>query len=448
MTNITEITRYKREGIKIDTDIQKLLKYAESNQFYIHFSDLNKLGINPSSEESTGPLGIYAYKLDAKTMEQIKNRTLPYAGDRQYAHIFQPIDHTKIVELGDYSQEQLNIDVTKLINIVTPYANTIKLKRIKRVMQYLLQRKKRTPGWKLWELTEVLSKRKSSAWSFLYEKLGYHGVNDPGFEIIHPNEPAQAVFFRKNYVQQVETLENFLFKEKELENQINAGNKKITDKGAEYYGNKGNYMLGYSAINAKDKRQYSLDSTDRTEKSRAIKQLKDPTLALPYIEDNDRMIRATVAEIIPEEYLYRLMNDEDDHVRTVVARRLPENELKDMIEDMDTEVRHEVVKRIPAKYLSMMIEDDSDYIREKVVDRLPLNLLWKMVKDGCDQVRTAIAIRIPIKKEYSDVIYPLLKDRDSDIRKIMKDKIRRVGLNPMTMFPIRNSDQLDLIRNI
>ena len=77
MTNITEITRYKREGIKIDTDIQKLLKYAESNQFYIHFSDLNKLGINPSSEESTGPLGIYAYKLDAQTMEQIKNRTLP-----------------------------------------------------------------------------------------------------------------------------------------------------------------------------------------------------------------------------------------------------------------------------------------------------------------------------------------------------------------------------------
>ncbi len=62
---LDEKTRADKEGVRLDTNFQKLEKLAEGSDdmrptAFLHFSDINKLGINPQSHYNT-PLGIYAY---------------------------------------------------------------------------------------------------------------------------------------------------------------------------------------------------------------------------------------------------------------------------------------------------------------------------------------------------------------------------------------------------
>ena len=59
-------------------------------------------------------------------------------------------------------------------------------------------------------LTEdIVPVKQPIQWSALMRKtLGYDGVVDHGYGIIHPNEPTQAVFFSKNKIRQLELIDN------------------------------------------------------------------------------------------------------------------------------------------------------------------------------------------------------------------------------------------------
>ena len=89
---LDEKTRADKEGVSLDTNFQKLEKLAEGSDdmrptAFLHFSDINKLGINPQSHYST-PLGIYAYPNTAYIRNLFRRGKLPFAQNRKYIVTF------------------------------------------------------------------------------------------------------------------------------------------------------------------------------------------------------------------------------------------------------------------------------------------------------------------------------------------------------------------------
>jgi hypothetical protein len=89
---LDEKTRAGKEGVTLDTNFQKLEKLAEGSDdmrptAFLHFSDINKLGINPQSHYNT-PLGIYAYPNTAYIRNLFRRGKLPFAQDRKYIVTF------------------------------------------------------------------------------------------------------------------------------------------------------------------------------------------------------------------------------------------------------------------------------------------------------------------------------------------------------------------------
>lgn len=89
---LDEKTRADKEGVSLDTNFQKLEKLAEGSDdmrptAFLHFSDINKLGINPQSHYNT-PLGIYAYPNTAYIRNLFRRGKLPFAQNRKYIVTF------------------------------------------------------------------------------------------------------------------------------------------------------------------------------------------------------------------------------------------------------------------------------------------------------------------------------------------------------------------------
>lgn len=83
---LTEKTKYKKEKQDFDTK-QRIVQYADDPYAFVHFSDINKLGINPRSSFKT-PLGIYGYPIKAFDIENLIKGNVPFAGDREFIHFF------------------------------------------------------------------------------------------------------------------------------------------------------------------------------------------------------------------------------------------------------------------------------------------------------------------------------------------------------------------------
>ena len=59
---ITEITRADKEGIELPSTLEQLQQYI-GGQYFIHFSNLIKVGLNPVNKYNT-PLEFYTYQLN------------------------------------------------------------------------------------------------------------------------------------------------------------------------------------------------------------------------------------------------------------------------------------------------------------------------------------------------------------------------------------------------
>ncbi len=83
---LIEKNRYKREKKELPSKLSVLDKYKDDPYVLVHFSDLNKLGINPKTSYDT-PAGIYGYNLKV-LYKDIINNDLNFASDRKFMHIF------------------------------------------------------------------------------------------------------------------------------------------------------------------------------------------------------------------------------------------------------------------------------------------------------------------------------------------------------------------------
>jgi hypothetical protein len=167
----------------------KQLEEIENNPYaYLTFSTTTKFGVNPSSHYNT-PNGVYCYKFDS--ISKLVNLDFPFATDKPLIHIF-IADYHKILDLSIYDETTLAQDIEKLKN----HYSQIDEQFINSALGSAPFGTEK-PGAKLWAITYNL-KRDSNDWTRIFKLLGYDGVEDHGYGIIHPSEPAQAVFFPQN----------------------------------------------------------------------------------------------------------------------------------------------------------------------------------------------------------------------------------------------------------
>lgn len=89
-----------------------LSKYKNDPNIYITFTDIEKVGVNPQSIYNT-PLGVYAYPVK-QIWDYIERDTIPFAGEKPWIQVLRG---KNVVELSDYTQNQLNTDIDKLYQL-------------------------------------------------------------------------------------------------------------------------------------------------------------------------------------------------------------------------------------------------------------------------------------------------------------------------------------------
>jgi hypothetical protein len=166
---------------------------------FISFTSVDKLGINPRSDYDT-PIGIYAYPgtYAARIMGAHRPASaLPFAGSSPFATLFTASNG--LVDLGTFT----TADYDKAISdLKKAYNNRIKL--IDQAAEWSSTAARvQTPGGLFWALTmrfaqSFVPHSAAIVWNEVFRKIGVNGcIDSKGEGIIHPNEPTQAVFFKK-----------------------------------------------------------------------------------------------------------------------------------------------------------------------------------------------------------------------------------------------------------
>ena len=102
-----EETRYEKEtGENLPNWQDKLKKYEQSKDYYVHFSNVPRANLYTINRFDT-PIGFYAYPLDFDKMKD-------FAVDRPYAIVFKIKQEAKLLDLKKYSTNQYTSDLAKL----------------------------------------------------------------------------------------------------------------------------------------------------------------------------------------------------------------------------------------------------------------------------------------------------------------------------------------------
>ena len=234
------LTYLLQESRQIYKDIPKLSAYEElepysdKDGYFISFTDLDKLGINPKSSFNT-PLGIYTYPLkeafkryNVHSFEDVKN-TIPFGNTRPYVWLVKVKENEKILTLHAYTKEELTKDIQTLREYYNKNKESFdedKLDREyrptiiggKKAPEFMSRRNytsieelfthytntSKSPGRAIWQITREMANcfkegKAPVKWNTLfYRVLGYSAVLDlKGHGVIHPSEPTQAVFFNR-----------------------------------------------------------------------------------------------------------------------------------------------------------------------------------------------------------------------------------------------------------
>lgn len=166
------------------------------DELYVHFTDIEKIGINPQSTYKT-PAGIYAYPFKYVKDKIIKfdSLSLPYGDTLKYIYVIRATSD-KILNLEKYTKNDLKRDEHKL----SVYGD-------KKYFNNLYPNVD-TPGGKLWRDLYVICGSNVFLWNALLRGLGYDIVYDNDEGIIHENEPTQAIFLTVKAFQVVKLIHN------------------------------------------------------------------------------------------------------------------------------------------------------------------------------------------------------------------------------------------------
>lgn len=194
---------------------------------FVSLTSVEKLGINPKSEYDT-PIGIYAYPasyiLDPSGAgdRAALHNVVPFAGEMEFANIFSATGN--ILNIGTITDAKVNslykklavicarIDPSNGRSTLVTAIDEANATNAENEVGALVD----SPGGKLWyvmmtvatALAPIANSRTAVLWNKLFRELGIDGVVDLGNEIIHSNEPTQAVFFTTSALTHVQRVHN------------------------------------------------------------------------------------------------------------------------------------------------------------------------------------------------------------------------------------------------
>lgn len=211
--------------------IQQFLNDADGGPYYLHFTNVNKVGLNPKQEKKfSTPVGIYTYPLNEYILSLFKGDRIPYGGRSKYVAVVKATGTKPLAVLGE---DHVQIGDTHLgRNAISKYVSEVEVQYKESGNDYGMAfdqwyegASSDAPG-ALWFYTtrvagglsvpgfvqqdedstaipfffDMSGSALTRAWSKYLRDMGISGVSDPGFGIIHPNEPAQTFFLRTSDV--------------------------------------------------------------------------------------------------------------------------------------------------------------------------------------------------------------------------------------------------------
>jgi hypothetical protein len=208
---------------------EQVRKYLNEPDTFIHFSQIQKIGVNPGQSYKTTPFGVYGYPIqdfwNAYKMDTVKDfkKTKMFATGYKYIIIFKWSGKGRFVsDMNQYSKEDFQQDIIKLREFFTPEQIKAsmpdqrgkiekKLTDIKYKLTGMSHLIDNRPIKTFWGLTYLLVGKNIVQWSNLLRKLGYAGFCDHGTSTIHPGEPFQGVFFDRSYITELDFVYNQSF---------------------------------------------------------------------------------------------------------------------------------------------------------------------------------------------------------------------------------------------
>lgn len=164
-----------------------LMSLPSLDGIYLHYTDADKIGINPRSDWYETPPGIYTYAAESWYSgpgNYVGVRWKPgFQRNTKWVFVVRVKPDTRLLDFGNYSYEQFVKDVEQLGKTpqqLFPHAETEE--EIAEIDPSQLARRM---------YDSIRNKQKPAQ----LMQLGYQGVNDPGYGFIHKNEQQQTVFF-------------------------------------------------------------------------------------------------------------------------------------------------------------------------------------------------------------------------------------------------------------
>jgi hypothetical protein len=187
---ILEDRAWKRAGLQFDP-LGPLKKWAGKGTF-VHFGSINKLGINPQFRYIY-PFGIHSYIFTTELLDKILNNSIPFAGHREYIHIFKPVLPSLVITKENFSEDDYEYYVSMLKDMGH---------------QIPEMSSQQSPIDRFMKLTKQISGGNNYVqWGLLFRKLGIEGLVDTKRNL--------AIFFGKDTIKQLDTVMNPHFSEEE-----------------------------------------------------------------------------------------------------------------------------------------------------------------------------------------------------------------------------------------
>ncbi len=209
--------------------VDALDKYKDDPDVYVHFSEIEKLGMNPQVSNQESPLGVYVYPLKEiwdEFVENDKTRLGSFIG-RFYVWVLRSKNKSKFIKdlHKNYKRKDLDRDMLiikrkygkQLVDKGTSFDEVIKKQR-----DFYL--KKRIAPSKLFFIymhgicKKLKPDNQESIWNkMLVKDLGYTGIVDrSGKSYIHRAEKIQGVFLTNDSYDVITMLENKRYEVKKV----------------------------------------------------------------------------------------------------------------------------------------------------------------------------------------------------------------------------------------
>ena len=217
---------------------------------FVSLTEIDKLGINPTSPYDSTPLGIYAYPieyavgqvgLDKNLYYSDEGEGLPFAGELPYANLFNATGNIiNVATMTDAEANKLYIALSKWYTTHSTFDQREAIDRLKQHIEDAKENayRREAAGGRFWFVTfeaacDIVKQTNQSrpiVWNQLFRGIGVDGVidydpkNKTGLEIIHFEQPTQAVFFSIKSITNVKRILN-KYSPNDVKTRISQGKK-------------------------------------------------------------------------------------------------------------------------------------------------------------------------------------------------------------------------------